>query len=149
MKNTSLVPKIFVDTNILVDFFLPERPKHAISRVVFHLIFSHYVEASISTQSLLDAVYICGKSSNFNPEAFRETMLYIVEHTNISYLDFFDVKNGLMDACPDIEDSAQISFAYDQCCDFIITADKELLSRTVPKPMKVMTPEEFVNHCRA
>lgn len=149
MKNTSLVPKIFVDTNILVDFFLPERPKHAISRDVFHLIFSHYVEAAISTQSILDAVYICEKSSNFNPESFRETMLYIVEHTNISYLDFFDVKTGLMDACSDIEDSAQISFAYNQCCDFIVTADKEMLRREVPRPMKVMTPEEFVNHCRA
>lgn len=149
MKNISLVPKAFIDTNILVDFILPERPKHAVARDVFNLIYSHYVEASISTQSILDATYICGKTPCFNPDSFRETILFLMDHVNVSYVDSFDVKTGLRDACPDIEDSAQISFAYSQCCDIIVTADKELLSREVPRPMKVMTPEDFVNNCRA
>ena len=149
MKNISLVPKAFIDTNILVDFILPERPKHAVARDVFNLIYSHYVEASISTQSILDAAYICRRSLNFNPDSFREAIMYLIDHTNVGYVDSFDMKTGLRDACPDIEDSAQISFAYSQCCDIIVTADKELLSREVPRPMKVMTPEEFVNNCRA
>ena len=75
--------------------------------------------------------------------------MFLMDHVNVSYVDSFDVKTGLRDACPDIEDSAQISLAYSQCCDIIVTADKELLSREVPRPMKVMTPEEFVNNCRA
>ena len=83
------------------------------------------------------------------PEAFRETLIHLLNRTNSSYIDTWDVKSALMDSNSDIEDSAQISFAYSQCCDVIVTKDKKLLSRDVPSPMRVMTPEDFVNACRA
>lgn len=149
MKNTSLVPKVFIDTNVIVDFLLPDRPKHATAREVFKIIYSHQSEAAISTQSILDAAYICGKTPGYVQNTFRETILYMLDRTNASSVDPFDVKTGLRDLNPDIEDNAQISFAYSQCCDIIVTSDKKLLSREVPRPMRVMTPEDFVNACRA
>lgn len=140
--------KIFIDTNILLDFFQEERAGHTIATDLLFLVYQSRVEAAISTQSLLDAAYVCRKHSKYVASVFRESVLYMLDHTNSSYIDTFNLKTALRDANPDIEDSAQISFAYSQCCDIIVTCDKKLLSREVPRPMKVMTPEDFVNACR-
>lgn len=66
-----------------------------------------------------------------------------------SYVEDVLEREALKDPGDDLEDNAQIAFAYSQCCDGLLTYDKKLLSRELPRPMKVMTPEEFVNHCRA
>ena len=149
MKNTAYRIKVFVDTNVLLDFVDPDREKHRIAREVFHLIYSNKVEAAVSTQSILDVVYLGRKTNSVSHKELRDAMLFLLTHTNSGYLDTFDLSTALKDPHTDIEDNAQISFAYNQCCDFIITNDKKMLSREVPKPMQVMTPEEFVNNCRA
>ena len=148
MKNTSLVPKVFIDTNILLDYLIPARVNHEAVLNLFSLILSGEIEASFSTQSMLDAVYVGNKHPGFIKN-YRETLIALINRTNASYIDTWDMNTALMDPDPGIEDSAQISFAFNQCCDFIITNDKKMLSREVPKPMKVITPEEFVNNCRA
>ena len=148
MKNTSLVPKVFIDTNVLLDYLIPARENHKAVLSLFALILNGKIEASFSTQSMLDAVYVGRKHPDFIKN-YRETLVALINRTNASYIDTWDMKTALTDPDPDIEDSAQISFAYNQCCDFIITNDKQMLSREVPKPMRVMTPEEFVNNCRA
>lgn len=149
MKSSSPVVKVFLDTNVLIDYVLSERPKHATALEVFHLIFSHRVEAAISTQSVLDAAYICKTNPSFSIEAFSETMLYMLDRINTGYVDPWDIETALRTSSNDIEDNAQISFAYNQGCDVIITSDKKFLSREMPRPMRVMTPEDFVNACRA
>lgn len=149
MKNTAFKTKVFIDTNVLVDFVDQDREKHRIARDVFHMIYSNVVEAAVSTQSILDVAYLCRKSESVSIKDLRNAMLFLLNHTNSGYLDTFDLSEALKNPHADIEDSAQISFAYNQCCDIILTNDKKMLSREVPSPMKVMTPEEFVNSCRA
>ena len=148
MKNTSLVPKVFIDTNILLDYMIPSRDKHDVVVNLFSLILTARIEAAFSTQSMLDAVYIGHRLPDF-PKGFRDTLMHLINRTNVSYIDTWDIETALRDANPDIEDNAQISFAYSQCCDIIVTSDKKLLSLEVPRPMRVMTPEDFVNACRA
>lgn len=149
MKNTVYKTKVFVDTNVLLDFLDSDREKHRIARELFHLIYSNLVEAAVSTQSILEVAYLSRKSNSVSNQDLRDAMLFLLVHTNSGYLDTFDLSAAFKDPHSDIEDNAQISFAYNQCCDFIITNDKKLLSRDVPKPMQVMTPEEFVDNCRA
>lgn len=141
--------KILIDTNILVDYLQLERQKHRLGCELFQLVFNNTIEAAISTQSILDAVYVCRRNSAYHASIIRESLLYMINRTNVSYIDTWDIETALRDANPDIEDNAQISFAYSQCCDIIVTSDKKLLSREVPRPMRVMTPEDFVNACRA
>lgn len=148
MKNTSPVVKVFVDTNVLLDYMIPDREKHDVVVNLFSLILTAKIEAAFSTQSLLDAVYIGHRLSGL-PKGFRETLIHLINRTNVSYIDTWDMETALRDNHPDIEDNAQISFAYNQGCDVIVTSDKKFLSREVPRPMKVMTPEDFVNACRA
>lgn len=149
VRNMESRIKVFIDTNVLVDFFQEERAGHTAATNLFYLVYNSWVEAVISTQSLLDAAYVCRKHPSYNASLFKESVLYMLGHTNSSYIDTFDLKTALEDSNSDIEDSAQIAFAYSQRCDIIVTHDNRLLSRDVPSPIKVMTPEEFVNLCRA
>ena len=149
MKNTFPVIKAFLDTNVLVDFLIDSRPGHLAALEVFHLAYSHYIEVAVSTQSILDASYICGRVPGYSMDFFRKSMLYLLNQTNSGYVDTFDLKTGLEDPFAAIEDNAQLAFAYHQCCDIVITNDKEMLSRKIPGPMQVMSPEVFVNNCRA
>lgn len=148
MKNISLLPKVFIDTNILLDYFIPSRERHQVVVNLFSLIFTHKIEATFSTQSLLDVVYIGQKHMDF-PKGFRETLIYLLNRTNVYAIETFDFESALKNPNPDIEDSAQISFAYSHGCDILVTGDKKFLSREVPRPMRVMSPEDFVNACRA
>lgn len=149
MRNIAFKTKAFIDTNILVDFVDPHRPGHQAAQDVFQLIFSNKVEAAVSTQSILDVVYIGRRSGVESGRKAKETLLHVLAHTNIQNIDSLQTSVALKDPDPDVEDSAHIAFAYDECCDVIITNDKKLLSREVPKPMLVMTPEAFVDKCRA
>lgn len=97
----------------------------------------------------MDAAYICGKYPGFKESEFRESILYLMMHTNVDYLHSTDSKEAFLNPHRDMEGSAHIAFAYGECCDVIVTSDKEMLAREVPRPMKVLTPEEFVDKCRA
>lgn len=141
--------KVLIDTNILVDYLQLERKGHALAWDIFQMVFDHLIEATISTQSFFDAVYVCMRNSAYDASVVRDSLLYIRNCTNVYPIDAFDLESALKNANPDIEDNAQISFAYSHGCDILVTRDKKFLSREVPRPMQVMTPEDFVNACRA
>ena len=149
MKTTTFKVKVFVDTNVLIDYLIPSRHHHEQALLLFGLILSAEIEAGMSTQSLLDAAYILRKAPHYSPDAFRQTMHHLLDRINVDSISSFDFRDALQDSEDDLEDNAQIAFAYSQCCDVLVTYDKKLLSREVPRPMTVMTTEEFVNHCRA
>ena len=148
MKTTVRV-KVFVDTNVLVDYLSPSRKDHNSALDLFGLILTSQIEAALSTQSMLDASYIARKFPDFSQSGFRATMIELLARTNVEDIDSFDLKAALKDTETDLEDSAQIAFAYNQRCDVIITHDKKLLARTMPRPMLAMTPESFLDRCRA
>ena len=141
--------KVFVDTNVLIDFMQSSRKGHLVARDCFHLILSGKVEGELSTQSILDAAYICAKDESYNDGAFRDTMSMLTVRINIDPIEPSSVRRALDNSNPDIEDSAQIALAYDNVCDFIITNDAKLLKRELPAPLKAMTPEAFIERCKA
>ncbi len=149
MRQTIAKYKVFVDTNVLIDYLIPSRPFHQVAKDLFGLIFSSRVEAAVSTQSILDAGYVVRKNPGFSREAFRSTVLYMMSRINVDSIGYFDIKDAMKDPHEDLEDNAQVAFAYSQACDFLITNDKTFLAREVPRPMQVMTPQDFVNRCRA
>lgn len=141
--------KVFVDTNVLLDFIIPSRPGHSAATDLFTLILASKIETAFSIQSFLDASYICRRYDGFSEAAFRKTLSELLIRTNVANIDTFDLSTAIKDSNEDMEDNAQIAFAYNQCCDIFLTGDKGLFSRKLPSPMRVMTVEEFVGNCRA
>lgn len=146
---SSINPKVFVDTNILIDYFLPSRQYHQEAQELFGLLLTSKVEAAISVQSILDAAYVLRKSKELTGADFRQLTGALINRINTDSISTFNLREALQDEHPDLEDNAQIAFAYDQCCDVLLTNDRDLLSREAPSPMKIMTPEEFLSHCWA
>ena len=141
--------KVFIDTNVLIDLLVPSRKGYNCATELFTLVFDSNIEAAISTQSILDAIYAGQKYPEVDMASLRTKLENLTLKTNIGQVNSFDVRSALRNPNPDIEDSAHISFAYDQVCDFFITNDQKLLNRKLPSPLKAMTPEQFVNCCKA
>jgi len=147
MKTTFRL-KVFVDTNVLLDYLVASREMHASATDLFSIILSSSIEAAFSTQSMLDISYIGKKYKGFNLDIFRKAMNELLARTNVSSIDCFDMRLALQDPEIDLEDNAQIAFAHAQKCDIIVTNDRKLLSRALPAPMIAMTTEDFLSHCR-
>ena len=140
--------KAFIDTNVLLDYLVPERRGHQDALYVFKMILEHKIEALITTQSVLDAAYIGQKYKDTFVQEFKNTIKHLIWRTNMSSIDAFQLNQALLSPEPDLEDNAQISCAYNECCDVFLTGDKALLARTVPKPMRIMTPSDFIAQCK-
>ena len=73
----------------------------------------------------------------------------MIRHVNVESLDSFDIINALKSLHDDFEDNVQLAHAEMKGCDVFITNDRKILNRTDLQPMKVMTPEQFVNKMTA
>ena len=140
--------KVFVDTNVLIDYLVPAREKHDVAVALFGLIFTNRIEASFTTQSLLDASYILHRYPGFSDSTFRAALSEIIGRSNVDSINRFHLREALQDPVADLEDNAQLAFAFDQCCDILLTHDAQLLSRPAPTPLQMMTPEAFLEKCR-
>ena len=140
--------KVFVDTNVLIDYLLPAREQHGAALDVFGLIFASKIEAAFTTQSILDAAYVVQKCTGAAGQAFRTAMTELLKRTNVDSISHFNLRDALQDPDNDLEDNAQLAFALDQCCDVVLTHDRSLLSSSVPAPLLLLTPEAFLEKCR-
>lgn len=141
--------KVFLDTNVLVDYFMEERPHHDHALTIFSAAKSHRFEAVLTIQSILDAAYIAtGRKSGVNPDGFKKAILDMLNYLNISYIDLFEIRDALLAPDMDIEDNALYAHAYSEACDVIITGDREFIQRKTPGDIQMMTPEDFVARMR-
>ena len=141
--------KVFLDTNVLVDYFMEERPHHDHALTIFSAAKSHRCEAVLTIQSILDVAYIAtGRKSGVNPDGFKKAILDMLNYLNISHIDLFEIRDALLAPDMDIEDNALYAHAYSEACDVIITGDREFIQRETPGDILMMTPEEFVARMR-
>ena len=107
------------------------------------------LEAQVTTQSIIDTVYIAHRQG----AAFEKVESLINEirqYVNIGHIDSFSIKWALEHHSGDFEDDAQYDAAYTSGCDFYLTRDKGILSRTEnANVMKAITPEDFVDQMMA
>ena len=137
--------KVFIDTNVLVDFFMEERIPHDCALRIFSAARAHQFEAVITTQSILDAAYVATRHrSGVDSDGFKNALLNMLNFINISYIDIFEIRDALLSPVPDIEDSAQYAHADAVACNIIITGDRKFIQRKTPGDILMMTPEEFV-----
>lgn len=145
MKST--VIKVFVDTNVLVDFLCPERSGHEEAGKILSMILDGDIEAQIATQSIIDAAYTVNKHYGVTIQEYKEKIGHLRLRTTIGHVDTFNVKAAISDPDPDFENSALIANAEYGFCDIFLTRDKELLSRPKRPVMLIMTPQDFLSRC--
>ena len=137
-------PKVFFDTNVLMDLVVHDRPGSESALMVMSLVKHHVIEAEVTTQSLLDAVYIARREGTpFNQ--VHTFMMELVRYVNIGYIDSDCFMSALENPTDDFEDAAQYHSAKMWVCDYFLTRDKGILARDDSKDViRIITPEDFL-----
>lgn len=136
--------RIFLDTNVLLDFVQDGRRNNEIAKLLFDLMDKQHQEPYVTTQSILDIIYIGAKINRTKTMVFVQ---YMLNHYNVRHIDCFSLKIALESGHPDLEDSAQLACAEEEECDIFLTTDAGILARDIDY-MLVMTPSQFIDRMR-
>ena len=136
--------KVFIDTNVLLDMLLEERPGNQIAKTLFGAAEAGIFEGYLTTQSIIDAHFIVRKHGMVF-EAFKKSIQSLRSFIKILAIDELDLLWAFGNPTGDFEDDAQYGSAYNGVCDFFITRDSALFQNNSPFcPMTVMSPADFV-----
>lgn len=132
--------KIFLDTNVLIDFLAERQPFYFAAASLFDYAKSGELSLVFSSLSVANSFYILRKfySSQDLSKAFIDLRSY-VEICGISSSDVF---KALSANWQDGEDSIQHQAALSANCDFIITRNPDDFKKS---NIPVMLPEEFLD----
>lgn len=132
--------KVFLDTNVLIDFMAVRQPHYRIAAALFALAEMGELQLTYSTLSVANSFYILRKNytSIQISEAF-ENQKKVAEICGISSADTYA---ALSARWTDGEDSIQHQAAISARCDFIITRNiQDYVASSIP----AMTPEAFLD----
>ena len=133
--------KVFLDTNILLDYLLKRQPFYKSAKKVFEMCL-YKIDGFVTPHSLIDVFYMLSERTDATIEKSRETILklravlYVIPEND----DRVYMAAGNTDFA-DFEDSMQNESALFAGVDYIITRNKKDFEKaTIP----VLTTEEFV-----
>ena len=138
--------RIFLDTNILLDVLVPGRSSGFASHTALQVIKRCRDEIYLSAQSIIDIYYTANKC-HVDREDIDSFTEWLLNCTNVRYIDSFCIREALKSGHPDFEDSAPLACAEEEECDVFLTSDDGILSRGIDS-MLVMTPGQFVDRMR-
>ena len=143
MENLKL--RVFLDTNVLVDVLNgPSRPAYQFSTKIIQAARSGCYEAFITTQSIIDAEFLCKHTPGSEMGFFYKNILMMMDFINVEAIDSFDISEALRNPDGDFEDSAQFSYAAAKLVDIIVTSDRKFINKKRFSGLVFLTPEEFV-----
>ena len=137
--------RVFLDTNVLLDTLLGNtRPAYVASRSILQAAKQGLLEVFITTQSIIDASYICSRIPDYNDNSFNNAVKELLSFANVDYINSFDLNRVLKARTGDFEDDAQFQHADFIECDALITSDKAFRNSKRETEMLFFSPEEFL-----
>lgn len=132
--------KVFIDTNIILDFFLKREPFCDSAASLFRLIQEGKIKALISMLSWVNSFYLLKK---YNSQALaNEALKALTEYTEICDLKASHARTVLADSLfNDKEDYTQYLTALEAKVEIIITRDKK---DYINSKITVLNAEQFL-----
>jgi len=115
--------KIFLDTNVILDLYIPGREGKAAARALLDLKASagDDIRLYISFLSMADIAYVLRK--HFGKERLKELIRELLHFCDVLPMSDFSIFDVLESPCPDFEDALQISCAEMKECDFLLSSN--------------------------
>ena len=135
--------KTFLDTNVILDAFLPDRPSAEAARQIL-AIGNETDRLYLSSLSMANLDYVLRK--NLGKDRAIGILDALFKRYYILPVNDMNVCEALRSDCPDFEDSLQFSCADYGNCDCIVTGNTRHFKAFAPLP--VFTPEEFLEGIR-
>ena len=137
--------KVFIDTNVLMDLCLENRPEKPFAEKIFSAARASVFQLCITTQSIIDLAY-CARKNGMDYESFKSLLQSLRSFVQILSIDDLDLLWALAHHSGDFEDDTQYASAYSGVCDFFITRDKALFDLNSPFcPLTVISPWDFLS----
>ena len=134
--------KVFLDTNILIDYLLKRHPFYDSAKKVFDMCL-YKIDGYVTPHSLIDVFYMLSERTDASTDYCRETILklravlYVVPEN-----DERVISASSNTSFSDFEDSMQNESAIVAGADYIVTRNKkDFENSTIP----VVTAEEFMS----
>ena len=134
--------KIFLDTNVILDLYLPERQGKDAARRLLDLRDScpETIRLHLSFLSVANIAYSLRKIFSREQAAGHiRDLLQLCQAVGMSDIFIYD---ALRSDCPDFEDALQIACAEADNCDFILTSNTRHFQKYTRIP--VFTPADFL-----
>ena len=134
--------KIFLDTNVILDLYIPGREGKTAAQSLFNLKESagDDIRLFISFLSVANIAYVLRK--HFGKERLKELIRELFHFCDILSMSDYSIFEALESPCPDFEDALQISCAEMKECDFLLSSNLHHFQGNTW--MTVLTPAQFL-----
>ena len=122
--------RVLLDTNILLDMAMHERPEHAAALMLLDEMLYAELELVVCATSLKDVYYVLSKYAG-EADA-RRFVGYVLD---VASVDEAVCRQAQRSDEPDFEDGLVRACAEAERCDFIISRDAKAFSRSVVKSL--------------
>lgn len=134
--------KIFLDTNIIIDFFDARRSEHETAVQLFDCAEKNIVAAKTSETALNTTVYILRKE-------FRTDAMKAMLNDLLSFLDILPCSNALYRRAlllnaNDLEDAVLYQLALESRLDYFVTSNKKDFKNMVSPLLPVVSAKEMM-----
>ena len=128
--------KVFLDTNVLVDYLNKREPFFEDAASIIGICLSGQAKGVLSALSVVNAAYIMRKA--YTKDSLMAKMEWLATAFEISPINRQTIHDALTSRAADFEDAVQSR------SDLILTRDKSGFNGLV---LPVMTPAEFLARC--
>jgi predicted nucleic acid-binding protein len=135
--------KIFIDTNVVIDFFDPLRAEHFNARKLFSVIEKREVSGYVSESVLNTSVYILRKQ--FLPTELRVIIADLLSVISLLPCSTETYLQSLKLSGNDIEDASLYQLAIENRLDYFVTEDKKDFKKISSHGLPVVSSKEFLN----
>ena len=133
--------KLLIDTNIILDLLLKREPFYNEGAKVLNLAKEDNISLYVSASSITDIYYIANQSLRDKAEV-KDLIVKLLNIVSIASVAEDEIRNALMLAWKDFEDSVQYSVALLQEMEGIVTRNS---SDYKEAEVKIWTPEELLS----
>ncbi|WP_300598543.1 PIN domain-containing protein [Niabella sp.] len=134
--------KIFIDTNIIVDFFVASRLLHQDAVKMVNAIEDGLLKGYVSESVINTTSYLVRKSSNI--DGYRKQMLNVMTILNVLPCTNDIINAGFRSAKNDLEDAVLYQIALAGKMDYFITSNIKDFKRLEQPLLPVITPKEIL-----
>lgn len=131
--------KVFIDTNVVLDFYNRREEFFAPAAVIFDMAYRHQIELCASAITFVNAFYILRKK--YEREELYKMLESLSGLCEITPVDHHIVRQSLSLRLKDFEDVVQYYSAKQSHADCIVTRNKKDFEEL---DGKILTPVEFL-----
>jgi predicted nucleic acid-binding protein len=141
-----MISKVFLDTNIIVDYAVGNRPKHEQASLILELCSSRSIIIGATPASLCTLCYLLEREKWPHKEVknWLNAFSDLIEIVNTSKED---IQSAAASTIADTEDAIMLFSAVSSGYDFFITSNERDFPRK-QKGITIVTPHEFIDKVR-